>query len=294
MRSALAKITLTAGTALSLIAFGGHLTQAQTPPPCYFDASTPVQVRFNNETGRPVVLYWQNYQCEKQSIGDALQPGSTLILNAFLNIPLFVHAADTGDLLQELTLAPSTPSEVVLRTTPNIAPSSSPESPPPIAPIDQSTTPTDGSGRSAQNQWIQTILATHNRYRSEVSVPPLTWSSELANDAKAWADRLASPGNRTLRHDRNTNNGENLWMGTSGAFTLTQMLDSWGREKRYFVNNVFPNVSSTDRWSDVGHYTQMIWSETTEVGCAISSNSSFDFFVCRYSPPGNFQGQRVY
>ena len=112
--------------------------------------------------------------------------------------------------------------------------------------------------------------------------------------AQAWADRLAASGRRSLQHDPNTDDGENLWMGTSGAFSLTQMLDSWGEEKQYFTNGIFPNVSPTHHWSDVGHYTQMIWSTTTQVGCGISTGSGFDFFVCRYSPPGNFRGQRVY
>ena len=286
MRTALTQIMLAAGTLLGLAASSGDLAQAQAPPPCYFDASTPAQVRFKNETGRPIAIHWRDYQCQEQSIGNVLQPGWGLTLRASLNIPLLIYDADTRELMQQLTISPSTPSEVVLQATTNGTQ--------PTAAITRPTTPTADSRQLTQNQWIQSILATHNRYRSEVSVPPLTWSAELANDAKTWADRLASPGNRALQHDPNTDDGENLWMGTAGAFTLTQMLDSWGQEKQYFVNGVFPNVSSTNQWSDVGHYTQIIWSETTQVGCSLSSNRNFDFLVCRYNPPGNFQGQRVY
>lgn len=294
MRSTLTKITVAAGTVLGLAVSDYHLAQAQASPPCYFDASTPAQISFKNETGRPIALYWQNYQCEERSIGDVVQPSWTLTLNAFLNIPLFIYDANTGDLLQELTITSTTPSEIVLQATIPVEQSTLPEGQPSIGPVDQATTPPADSGRSAQSQWIQTILAAHNRYRSAVGIPSLTWSRELANDAKAWADRLAFSGNRTLQHDRNTVDGENLWMGTSEAFTLTQMVDSWGQEKQYFVYGVFPNVSSTNRWSDVGHYTQMIWAATTQVGCGLSTGGGFDFLVCRYSPPGNFQGQRVY
>ena len=294
MKSTLTNLPLAAGTIVGLLASSFPQTQAQTLSPCYFDASTPAQVQFKNETGRPIALYWQNYQCEERPVGDIVQPDWSLLLDAFLNIPLFVYDANTGDLIQELTITPTTPSEVVLQATRNGAQSISPASQPPVAPVNQPTLPDTDSRRSAQNLWIQRILATHNRYRSEVAIPPLTWSSELANDAKVWADRLASPGNRTLQHDPNTNYGENLWMGTSGAFTLTEMLDSWGREKQYFVNGFFPNVSSTNQWSDVGHYTQIVWSDTTQVGCSLSRNRNFDFLVCRYNPPGNFQGQRAY
>ncbi|MDJ0706892.1 MAG: CAP domain-containing protein [Leptolyngbyaceae cyanobacterium MO_188.B28] len=288
------KLTLAAGTIIGLLSLDYPQTQAQTRPPCYFDASTPAQVRFKNETGRPIALYWQNYQCEENPIGNVVQPGWTLRLDAYQNIPLFVYDVDSGDLIQELTINPTTPSEIVLEASVN-GNQSTAASPPPVAPVNQPPTSSNtDSNRSAQTLWIQRILATHNRYRSEVGVPPLAWSSELANDAKKWAERLASPGNRTLQHDPNTENGENLWMGTSGAFEPTEMVDSWGREKQYFVNDVFPNVSSTNQWSDVGHYTQIIWSNTTQVGCSLSSNQNFDFLVCRYNPPGNFQGQRVY
>lgn len=146
----------------------------------------------------------------------------------------------------------------------------------------------------AQNRGIATeILNAHNKYRQEVKVPPLTWSNTLANNAQQWANNLASRGGN-LQHSQNTGEGENLWGGTAGAYSYTQMVDSWGSEKRYFVNGTFPNVSSTGNWYDVGHYTQMIWRNTTSVGCGVARGSGKDILVCRYSPPGNYRGQKVY
>ena len=139
----------------------------------------------------------------------------------------------------------------------------------------------------------QEILNAHNRYRSQVNVPPLNWSNALANDAQKWANNLASRGGQ-LQHARNTGQGENLWAGTSGRFSYTQMVDLWGAERQYFRNGTFPNVSSTGDWSKVGHYTQMVWRKTTQVGCATARGGGQDILVCRYSPPGNFQGQSVY
>ena len=138
------------------------------------------------------------------------------------------------------------------------------------------------------------ILAAHNSYRKEVGVRPLTWSDDLASHAQEWADYLASLGGEELSHSENTDEGENLWRGTQGRFTNTQMVDSWGEEKENFVEGTFPNVSSTGNSDDVGHYTQVVWRNTKEVGCAIASAGGNDILVCRYSPPGNFEGEVVY
>ncbi len=137
------------------------------------------------------------------------------------------------------------------------------------------------------------ILEAHNKYRSAVGVPPLVWSDELARAAEVWANTLSS--DLQFAHDPSVQNqGENLWIGTAGAFTLTQMVDDWGRERRYFKSGTFPNVSTTATWFDVGHYTQMVWKNTTSVGCAGRTGSDGYYrLVCRYSPAGNIIGQRV-
>ncbi|HEY2473724.1 MAG TPA: CAP family protein [Candidatus Cybelea sp.] len=138
------------------------------------------------------------------------------------------------------------------------------------------------------------ILAAHNTYRAAVGVPPLTWSDELARSAQAWANALTS--SVEFAHDPDVRNqGENLWMGTTGAFSLTQMIDGWGQEERYFRNGTFPNVSTTGNWFDVGHYSQMVWRSTRKVGCAGVDGSDGNYrLVCRYRPPGNVIGQRAF
>ena len=85
--------------------------------------------------------------------------------------------------------------------------------------------------------------------------------------------------------------GENLWMGTRGAFSFEAMIGGWSSERRDFVPGVFPAVSRAGSWEKVGHYTQMVWPTTTRVGCAIASNAANDYLVCRYSPAGNVIGQ---
>ncbi|MEO7654234.1 MAG: CAP domain-containing protein, partial [Sphingomicrobium sp.] len=45
----------------------------------------------------------------------------------------------------------------------------------------------------------------------------------------------------------------------------------------------------TGDWSQCGHYTQMVWPTTTDIGCGYA-RGRFDALVCRYSPPGNKDG----
>ncbi|BAY93818.1 MULTISPECIES: CAP domain-containing protein [unclassified Tolypothrix] len=147
----------------------------------------------------------------------------------------------------------------------------------------------DSSRQGTQNAQIQEILAAHNRYRAEVGVPPLQWSENLAVSAQQWANHLADTG--TLQHSRS---GENLAQGSTGFFSVTQLVDMWGDEKQYFSNAAFPNVSNTGNWMDVAHYTQVMWRNTTEVGCGLASGNGNDVLVCHYNPVGNITDQGVF
>jgi hypothetical protein len=135
------------------------------------------------------------------------------------------------------------------------------------------------------------VLAAHNALRMRVGVPPLTWDNELGAEAAKYAVQLAITG--TFAHSSSasrTGTGENLWMGTRGAFTVEVMVGSWASEKSMFVAGIFPNVARDGDWHAIGHYTQMVWPTTSRVGCAIATNRSADYLVCRYWPAGNVYG----
>lgn len=83
-------------------------------------------------------------------------------------------------------------------------------------------------------------------------------------------------------------------MGTRRAFSPEQMVGDWAEEKALFRRGIFPNVSKTSNWVDVGHYTTMVWRTTSRVGCAVHQGRDWDYLVCRYADAGNVQGQRVY
>lgn len=138
-------------------------------------------------------------------------------------------------------------------------------------------------------------LAAHNEERTEFGAPPLRWSEELAAEARVWALTLAN--DEQMRHssvEERGGRGENLWMGTAGYYTPEQMIGHFADEKRHFTTGRFPEVSTTGDWGDVGHYTQLVWPATREVGCATARGARFDFLVCRYWPAGNVMGQRIF
>ncbi len=138
------------------------------------------------------------------------------------------------------------------------------------------------------------LLAAHNRERVSLNIPPLRWDPALAASAASYGPALSSLG--TLRHSprgHRPGQSENLWMGTRGAYAPEQMVGSWIEERQHFRSGVFPGVSTTGNWLDVGHYTQLIWRGTTAVGCAVHRDARWDYLICRYSPKGNVDGQRV-
>jgi hypothetical protein len=133
------------------------------------------------------------------------------------------------------------------------------------------------------------VLAAHNKYRTSLALPQLRWSGPLADSAQRWADHLATIGR--LEH---SGPGENLAMGTAGAYSLSQLVELWGNEGRHFTNGAFPAVSTTGNWMDVGHFSQIVWRRTSAVGCAVARGRGQDILVCSYSPPGNVMGERPY
>lgn len=142
----------------------------------------------------------------------------------------------------------------------------------------------------AEQEW----LSEHNAARADVGLGPLRWNHDLRRAAAQWAETLARRGD--FRHDpdlRMLSHGENLWKGTRERHAPWEMIDLFFAEQRHFRPGVFPDVSATGRWSDVGHYTQIIWPETREVGCATAVNARHEVLVCRYFPAGNIMGYRL-
>lgn len=141
----------------------------------------------------------------------------------------------------------------------------------------------------------QRVLAQHNLEREDVGVPAMHWNAALAVSAQQWADHLARTGRfEHAPENRYAPQGENLWAGTRGYYSPEAMVSAWIREKRYFKPGAFPNNSVTGNVEDVGHFTQVAWRDSREVGCAVATSSREDILVCRYTQAGNYIGEQPF
>jgi len=140
------------------------------------------------------------------------------------------------------------------------------------------------------------MLAGHNDARAALGLPPLRWSAALAADAGRYADELARTGRfeHSPQPRGDPPQGENLWTGTRGAYSYREMIGHWVDEGRFYRPLPVPDSSTTGRFGDVGHYTQIVWRATREVGCAEAHNRRDDYVVCRYLPAGNIAGEVAY
>jgi hypothetical protein len=149
-------------------------------------------------------------------------------------------------------------------------------------------------GTNFRADFNQRLLAAHNAERAAIGVAPLQWNAKLAADARAWADNLAATGRFEHSPDEpgTEPQGENLWAGTPRAFSPEAMVGLWVAEKKDYRPGVFPNISRSGDVENVGHYTQLIWRASGQVGCATAVGKREEFLVCRYSQAGNVYGER--
>lgn len=131
------------------------------------------------------------------------------------------------------------------------------------------------------------MLAAQNALRKSLRERPLSWSNQLAMAAQAWADQLLKSGKFEHSH---TGYGENLFevTGPHAHVAPEEAVREWAAEASNY------DYPSNRCRSVCGHYTQIVWNSSLEVGCAVARSNSREIFVCEYSPPGNVVGRRPY
>lgn len=154
----------------------------------------------------------------------------------------------------------------------------------------QAAVPSKTGSKVPQAQ-AQPALDFHNAKRQAVGVGPLQWSTSLAGVAQNWANHLASTENCNLVHTQNNRYGENLFGGSGMAFTALDAAQDWYSE----IAKYHYGVLTAANFAPTGHYTQMVWRSTTQVGMGQANCAGGAVvIVAEYNPPGNVIGEKPY
>nr|CAH8865342.1 unnamed protein product [Trichobilharzia regenti] len=149
------------------------------------------------------------------------------------------------------------------------------------------------------------LLALHNAYRQSVkygkvagqppaaSMAKLIWSYELANVSKSLAKKCQPyPNSITMRgKTRWTYVGQNVAV----VAAIRDAAARWFSEHSNY--NFEANVCRQNR--QCANYKQMVYSETTHIGCAYKLCDNFKapfniLVVCTYGPGGKYFSRRPY
>ncbi|KAL6926479.1 hypothetical protein ACO0SA_001792 [Hanseniaspora valbyensis] len=146
------------------------------------------------------------------------------------------------------------------------------------------TTSSTSSSTSTLGTFEQSMLDQHNTKRAlHEDTSSLVWSSDLESVAQAYADSYDCSG--TLTHS-GAAYGENLALGYP-LYEGTTAIDAWYNEIEYY------DFSDPGYSEDTGHFTQVVWKDTYEVGCGYKNcNNAWGYYlVCNYLKQGNVIGE---
>ncbi|XP_067001116.2 uncharacterized protein [Anabrus simplex] len=137
-------------------------------------------------------------------------------------------------------------------------------------------------------EFAQEGVRIHNEYRRKHGVPDLKLNKQLCNYAKEWAKAMAKEN--SFGHRPDGKYGENIycmWSSDSQhTVTAKDACQSWYKEIKDHQFGAEPRQLKS------GHFTQMIWKGSKELGMGIArSKNGRVLIVANYNPRGNYLGQ---
>jgi hypothetical protein len=108
----------------------------------------------------------------------------------------------------------------------------------------------------------------------------------VAAVAQRWAERLVAR-NEFLHRPKNVY-GENMFKIVGSPWKPARVITEWAAESGNY------DYESNHCRGICGHYTQLVWRDTQEVGCGVARKGRIEIWVCDYNPPGNWVGKRPY
>ena len=133
-------------------------------------------------------------------------------------------------------------------------------------------------------QFEEEILTKHNALRTLHKASAMKWSSTLQAVAQEWANKIAK---ENKMYHRNPNDyGENIYWIMGRKLSGADVTQAWYDEIKDY-KYAKPGFSM-----NTGHFTQVVWVSSTELGCASATAKDGGIYVvCNYNPPGNYEGE---
>ncbi|MCK9294720.1 MAG: CAP domain-containing protein [Desulfobulbaceae bacterium] len=152
------------------------------------------------------------------------------------------------------------------------------------------------------------MVKAHNEQRAAVGSPKVKWSKELESKAINRLKQLqklgcvmkhSGPGENlfwaSARETANKKNafGQWIWHSTVQKISEKEVVSMWASEKEWYAGD--RGTCHAPLGETCGHYTQLVWEDTREIGCGRSiCRDKSQVWLCLYSPSGNIIGQRPY
>ncbi|KAH7630030.1 CAP domain-containing protein [Sordaria sp. MPI-SDFR-AT-0083] len=186
----------------------------------------------------------------------------------------------------------------------------------PVSTVTITATPSDTPAISAPsflepNLFTSALLNSTNFYRAQHNASSVVYNDTLASFASSYLEKLGLPENPPSSSSSSSSKssasssttttkppkcelihsngpyGENLALGCSSASSCVEM---WGNERSKY------DFSAAKFGEETGHFTQLVWKNTTDVGCAARWCGAWNegqggwYLVCEYWPRGNVVG----
>jgi len=141
-------------------------------------------------------------------------------------------------------------------------------------------------------------LKKHNELRKKHHVNDLIINNELMKNAQKYAEKMAKTNKFQHSNDKErelTNHkgewvGENIyffWSSAKASYNSGSASESWYDE----IKDYDFNKGGSSNGGVVGHFTQVVWKNTKEVGFGLAFNKNQCYVVGNYYPGGNFNRQ---
>ncbi len=144
---------------------------------------------------------------------------------------------------------------------------------------------------SLSNKDIILITDYINAYRKKHNAKLINHSDVISKFSKSFSDELLK--NNAFQHSNNKLYGENLYKSWSSSSLNSinlvshakNAIDSWYNEIKLY------NFEKGDFNYKTGHFTQLIWNNSTEYGIGISVYDKTVIVCMNYNPRGNIIGK---